>query len=181
MQTWDTATWISVLALVVSGLSFAAAVWAAWISHRSLAHARAVHDEERRLSFERERSQLLEVINDSRLLLERTRIKIGTLKARFDAAPQPVKALLGSYTALFTDYLPRVEAGSRQCAMLWDEVATWSTDTGIHALVRHQAKFRALVNDDQIAHDQGLFLVGVFEEKMAQAHAYVSNATRGDV
>jgi len=177
MKAWDTSTWVAVLALVLSGLSFLAAAWAAWVSHRTLEHARTVHAEERRISFERERSQLLEVVNTSRLLLERTRIKIGTLKARFDAAPQPVRAVLANYTNLFTVYLPRVEAGVRQCNALWSEIAEWNQDTGIHALVHHQAKFRALVNDDQIAHDQGLFLVGVFEEKMTQAAAYVSGAT----
>ena len=178
MKAWDTSTWVAVLALVVSGFSLLAAAWAAWVSHRTLEHARAVHAEERRISFERERSQLLEVVNTSRLLLERTRIKIGTLKARFDAAPQPVRAILANYTDLFTEYLPRIEAGVRQCNALWSEIAEWNQDTGIHALVHHQAKFRALVNDDQIAHDQGLFLVGVFEEKMAQAAVYVSGATR---
>ena len=178
MNTWDTSTWIAILALVVSGLSFLAAMWAAWISHRTLKHAQTVHQEERRLSFERERSQLLEVVNTSRLLLERTRIKIGTLKARFDAAPQPVHGLLRNYTSLFTEYLPSVEAGVRQCGLLWSEIAEWDEDTGIHSLVRHQAKYRALVNDDQIAHDQGLFLVGVFEEKMAQALEQISNAQR---
>ena len=176
MNAWDTSTWVSIVALVVSALSFFAAMWAAWVSHRTLEHARAVHQEERRLSFERERSQLLETINTSRLLLDRTRIKIGTLKAQFDAAPQPVQALLQNYTDLFTDYLPRVEAGVRQCGMLWSEIAEWNQDTGIHALVQHQAKLRAVVNDDQIAHDQGLFLIGVFEEKMAEATEYVSNA-----
>ncbi len=178
MNTWDTTTWISVLALVVSGMSLAAALWAAWVSHQTLRHAEKVHAEERRITFERERSQLLEVVNTSLLLLERTRIKIGTLKARFDAAPQPVQALLHNYTNLFTDYLPRIEAGARQCAALWEEIADWDQDHGIHALVAHQAKFRALVNNDQIAHDQGLFLVGVFEEKMAQASAYISGAKR---
>lgn len=178
MNNWDTSTWVAVLALVVSILSFLAAAWATWVSHRTLQHARSVHAEDRRIAFERERSQLLEVINASRLLLERTRIKIGTLKAQFEAAPQPVQVLLANYTGLFTEYLPRVEAGARQCGLLWSEVAEWTQDTGIHALMQHQAKFRALVNDDQIAHDQGLFLVGVFEEKMAQARSYVSGATR---
>jgi hypothetical protein len=178
MEKWDTSTWVSILALVVSGFSFLAAVWAAWVSHRTLGHAQTVHQEERRLSFERERSQLLEVVNTSKLLLERTRIKIGTVKARFDAAPQPVQVILKNHTELFTEYLPRVEAGGRQCDSLWREIAEWDPDTGIQALVRHQAKFRALVNEDQIAHDQGLFLVGVFEEKMAQAMEYVSNARR---
>lgn len=178
MSSWDTPTWISVLALVVSGLSFLAAVWAAWVSHRTLAHAREVREDELRITFERERTELLEVINTSRTLLEQTRVRIGTLKARFDAAPQPVQALLKNYTNLFTEYLPRVEAGVRQCNALWNEVADWDQEKGIYALVHHQARFRKLVSDDQMAHDTGVFLVNVFEEKMAKAADYASHATR---
>jgi hypothetical protein len=181
MSTWDTATWVSILALVVSCLSFMAALWAAWVSHHTLAHARDVHSEDQQIAFERERSELLEVINTSRMLLEKTRIRIGTLKARFDAAPQPVKALLVNYTSLFSEYLPRIEAGCRQCHALWDEVAAWDDEKGIHALVHHQAKFRKLVGDDQVAHDNGIFLVEIFEEKMAKALSYVSHATRSPV
>jgi hypothetical protein len=179
MNNWDTPTWISVLALVVSGFSFAAAAWAAWVSHRTLAHAQAVHRDDQRIGFERERSELLEVINTSRMLLEKTRLRVGTVKARFDAAPQPARVLLINYTELFTEYLPRLEAGLRQCNALWDEVAAWDDEKGIYGLVHHQPKFRKLVYDDQLAHDNGIFLVDVFEEKMAKAIAHVSNATRG--
>lgn len=171
MSTWDTSTWIAILALAVSGLSFLAALWAAWVSHRTLKHAERVHTEERWIRFERERSELLQVINSSRLLLDRTRINIGALKARFDACPQSVKDTLANYTNLFTEYLPRVEAGVRQCNVLWDEIAEWDEVQGIEAIVRHQARYRALVNDDQIAHDQGVFLVDAFERKMEEANA----------
>lgn len=159
------------MALAVSALSFFASVWAAWVSHRTLAHERDMREDERRITFERERSELLEVINTSRMLLEQTRLRIGTLKARFDAAPQSVRALLGNYTGLFTEFLPRVEGGVRQCNALWDEVAAWDQDNGSFSLVHHQARFRKLVNDDQLAHDNGVFLVEVFEEKMAKATA----------
>jgi len=114
LTTWDSSTWISVLALAMSGLSFLAAAWAAWVSHRALRHAENVHHEDRRIAFERERSQLLEIINNSRSLLDKTRIRIGELKADFDAAPQPAQVLMHNYTSLFTEYLPRVEAGVRQ-------------------------------------------------------------------
>jgi hypothetical protein len=178
MTSWDTPTWISVLALAISALSFIAAAWAAWVSHRTLAHERDVRKDERRITFERERSELLEVINTSRMLLEQTRLRIGTLKSRFDAAPEPVRALLGNYTGLFTEFLPRVEVGVRQCNALWDEVAAWDQDSGIYALVHHQARYRKLVNDDQLAHDSGVFLLAALEEKMAKATAHVSHAAR---
>ena len=173
--------WVSILALAVSALSFIAAGWAAWVSHRTLNHAQRVHLEDRRVSFERERSQLLEIINTSRSLLDRTRIKIGTLKANFDASPQPVQRLMQSYANLFTEYYPRIEAGVRQAAMLWDEVAEWDQDRGIQGLVRHQARFRALLHEDQVAHDQGVFLVNIFEAKFAEATKRVAEAARGAI
>lgn len=178
MASWDTSTWVSVLALTVSGLSLFAAVWAAWVSHRTLKHAQDVHAADRRIAFERERAQLLEVINQSRSILDKTRIHIGALKANFDAAPQPAQALMHRYTSLFTEYLPRIEAGIRQANALWDEVAEWDQQNGIEALVWHQAKFRALLRGDQVAHDQAVVLVETFEKKFAMALDYIKGATR---
>lgn len=178
MENWDSSTWISVLALVISALSLAAAVWASYVGQQSLSHARKTYDEQLSISFARERSQLLQLITQNQAVLEKTRITIGALKAKFDAAPQPVQALLRNYTNLFTEYLPRIEGSIRQCSALWHEVSEWDEKRGIHALVHHQARYRALMEDDLTAHDQGLIMVGLVEEKLAQATAYVSGTTR---
>ena len=178
MQDWDSSTWIAILALVVSVLSLASAFWAAHTSYKALSHARETYAEQLSLSFARERAQLLELITKNQAVLEKTRLRIGALKQNFDAAPQPAQVLLHNFTSLFTEYLPRIEGGIRQCVALWDEVAEWDERTGIHALVHHQAKYRALMENDQIAHEQGLVMVGMVEEKLAQATAYVSGATR---
>lgn len=178
MPSWDTTTWIAVDALIVSVLSFFAAAWATWVSHRTLVHTRRVHEEEQRITFERERSQLLEIINLSRSTLDKARIEIGALKADFDATPQPVQVLLKNYTQLFTEYLPRIESGVRQAAALWDEVAAWNPETEIYALVQHQARFHALLHEDQVAYEQGLHLVGRFREKLEMAREYASQAIK---
>ena len=178
MENWDSSTWISVLALVISALSLAAAVWAPYVGQQSLSHARKTYDEQLSISFARERSQLLQLITQNQAVLEKTRITIGALKVKFDAAPQPVQALLRNYTNLFTEYLPRIEGSIRQCSALWHEVSEWDEKRGIHALVHHQARYRALMEDDLTAHDQGLIMVGIVEEKLAQATAYVSGTTR---
>jgi hypothetical protein len=169
VQGWDTATWISAGALLVSALSILVASWAAWISHRALGHSHAIDQRERRTSFQRERAQLLDLVNASRSVLDRTRIEIAALKATFDAESEPVRILLGNYTSLFTEYLPRIEAGVRQATALWDEVAGWNEGTDVDAIIQMQAKIRALLHEDQVAHDQGLYLVGVFREKLALA------------
>jgi hypothetical protein len=180
MANWDTSAWIAILALAVSALSFLAAVWAAWVSHRTLQNSQRTHQQELELTFERERGELLAVIGQSRLLLDWTRIRIGTLQVRFDAAPNEVKIMLANYTNLFTEYLPSVEEALRQCNGLIDEISNWDRATGIAALVRHQAHFRTLIHNDQIAHDQGVFLVDVFYEKFGQATQYVAHASRSN-
>lgn len=178
MHDLNTTTWISILALVVSVLSFAAAVWSSYVGHQSLSHARKIYDEQLSISFARERAQLLQLITQNQAVLEKTRLRVGALKVRFDAAPQSAQVLLHRHTDLFTDYLPRIEGSIRQCSSLWHEVSEWDERKGIHALVHHQARYRALMEDDQIAHDQGLVMVGIVEEKLSQATAYVSGATR---
>jgi hypothetical protein len=175
---FDTSTWISILALVVSVLSLAAAVWSSYVGQQSLAHSRKTYDEQLSISFARERAQLLQLITQNQAVLEKTRLRIGAIKAKFDAAPKPAQVLLHRYTNLFTEYLPRIEGSIRQCSSLWQEVSEWDEHKGIHALVHHQARYRALMEDDQIAHDQGLIMVGIVEEQLSQAVTYVSGATR---
>lgn len=178
MDNWDTSTWVAVIALVVSVLSLVAAIWASYVGHQSLAHARATYDEQLSISFARERAQLLQLISQNQAVLQKTRITVGALKEKFEAAPQPAQALLHNFTGLFTEYLPRLEGSIRQCTALWHEVSEWDQRRGIHALVHHQARYRALMEDDLIAHDQGLIMVGIVEEKLAKALEHVSGATR---
>jgi hypothetical protein len=167
-------TLIAWLALGISALGFVTSIWSAWVSHRSYSHSRLAHEEEKRLAFEKERSELLEIINSSRKILDKTRIEIGTLKAQFEAEPQEIQALMVNYTNLFTEYLPKVEGGVRQATALWDEVAEWSPETSIYAMVMHQARFRALIHDDQTAHESALYCIGVFKEKLELAKKVVN-------
>ena len=174
----DASTKIALAALGVSGLSLAAALWSAWTSHRAAEHARKTHEQERLESFERERSALLEDINTSRATLDRARMEIGALKAVFDAERQPVQALLYSYRSLFDEYLPKVEGGVRQASTLWDEVAAWEPSRSQGALIQHQAKFRALLHEDQMAYEHAVNLCNELRGKLEEARRYVAGATR---
>lgn len=178
MPPWDTSIWIAVIALGISALGFATSVWSVWVSHRALAHTCEVHEQERRESFERQRTALLEVINTSRSTLDRTRVDIGTLKAIFDAEPEPVRALLSNFSSLFTEYLPKVEGGVRQAGALWAEVAEWDPRTGTSALIHHEARFRALLHDDQMVRDHALYMINVFKEKLELARSHVGKSVR---
>lgn len=178
MQDWNVSTWIALLALVVSLLSFVAAAWASYIGHQSLAHARKTYDEQLSLSFERERSQLLQLISQNQSVFEKNRLRVSTLQARINASPQPVRELLHREVDLLTGYLPQLDGAIRQCSSLWHEAAEWNQTKGIHALVHHQARYRALMEEDQVVHQQGLVMVDATEDKLAKAHVYVSGATR---
>lgn len=178
MEGWETSTWIAIIALMVSVFGFVTSVWSAWVSHRGLAHTRDAYEQDRRESFERQRAVLLEVINTSRGTLDRTRVDIGTLKAIFDAEPEPVRALLSNYQSLFTEYLPRVQGGVNQAGALWDEVAEWDPRTGMSALIHHEARYRALLHDDQMVRDHALYMINVFKEKLQLARDHVSKAVR---
>ena len=178
VPNWGTSTWIAVVALIISVLSFATSAWSAWVSHRGLAHTRDAHEQERRDTFERQRLALLEVINISRSTLDRTRVEIGALKAIFDAEPQQVRALLSNYSKLFTEYLPKVEGGVRQAGALWDEVAEWDRSVGTSALIQHEARFRALLHGDQMIREHAEYMINVFNEKLEQARTLVSGVQR---
>ena len=110
--------------------------------------------------------------------LDRTRVEIGTLKAIFDAEPQPVQALLSNFTSLFTEYLPKVEGGVRQAAALWDEVAEWRASTGLDTLIHHEARYRALLREDEMVRDSALYMINVFNDKLEKAREHVGRATR---
>ena len=54
-------------------------------------------------------------------------------------------------------------------------IETWTVGD---RLAHHQSQYQALVDDDKIALDLALVFAGSFEEKLRQAVAYVSGATR---
>ena len=169
MPTWDAAIWIAAGALSVSGLSFLAALWATWVSHRAYKHSRATDERDQGLAFQRERAQLLDILNVSRGMLDTTRIEIGALKATFDAEPEPVKAMLVNYTTLFTEYLPTIEGALHRTNELWADIAKRDPNKDIDMLIQQQAILRSALHGDKVAHDQGLQMVATFREKLVSA------------
>ncbi len=161
--------WISISAFAISILSLIAAGWSSWISHRALKHTREVYEQESTLSFAKEKAELLEVINTSRRLLDATRIAIELLQSQFSAEPKPVQEMMRNYTNLFTEYLPQIEGSLRQATSLWNEVFDWNEKTGRSTLVHHQAKFRALIHEDQVAHDSAIYCISVFKRELNKA------------
>jgi len=177
MTEAESSTGIAIAALIVSGLSLAAALWSSWVNQRTLRHTREAYERERQEAFERERATLLEIINTSRSTLDRARVEIGAAKAVFDAESQPVQVLLHQYTSLFSDYLPKVEGGVRQASALWDEVAAWDPTRDTGALIQYQARFRALLHEDEMVREHAMFMVSELRSKLVEARRYVMGAT----
>ena len=89
---------------------------------------------------------------------------------------------LSNYISLFTEYLPKVECGVRQARMLWEEVADWDESIGTSAIIHHEAKFRALLHEDQMVYEHALYMIAVFNEKLEQAQIiFLKNQTTSQV
>ncbi len=174
----DMPTAIALIAVLISLGSFGVTIWATRLSKKSLDHAIAIQISGEEKDFEKLRADLLMQIADSRRLLDKTRIEIGTLKANFDAEQQPVKVLMTNYTNLFTDYLPKVEASIQQCDMLWKEVSGWSKNKSHRELMDAKAVLYRSLKDDEVVYDSGLYCVNLFKAKLEMAKQYTSQAVR---
>ena len=166
----DLPTRISVVALLLSFGSLGVTVWAT-------KHAIDVQNKGDEREFERLRAELLMQVADSRRLLDKTRIEIGTIKADFDVELQSVKALMGKYTNLFTEYLPKVEAAITQLDALWIEVAGWSKEKTPRELMDTKAILYRSLKDDEVVYDSGICLVNMFKAKLEMAKLHVLSAT----
>lgn len=178
MQAWTASTWLSILALVVSVLSFLAAAWSAWISHRSLDHARHSYKEQMEISFERERSQMLTFFQQSRASFESALARLDALKAKTESSPKAARMLMHRDLEELSRLQTSMEQAARQAYALWNEVADWSPKDGTRTLAHHQSQYQALIDDDKIALDLTLIFAGSFEEKLRQAVNYMSGTPR---
>lgn len=174
----DLSTGLSIVALIVSVGSLGVTVWATRLSKKSLNHAIDVQEKGEEKEFERLRAELLMQIADSRRLLDKTRIEIGTIKADFDAEKQPVKVIMASYTNLFTEYLPKVEASIQQLDTLWKEISNWSKEKSHRELMDARAVLYRRLKDDEVVYDSGIYMVNVFKARMEAVKRDVAYSTR---
>lgn len=165
----DQTTLIALIALIVSVCGIIVSIWSAVVSHKALNHNRNSYDEQQRIAFEKERSQLLEIFNDSRKLHDKTLIEIETLITQFDSESDAVKALLRNHKDVLNENLKKINGALRQANSLWSEVAEWDERQGLHALAHHQARYRALVLDDFRERDLVLKSIQMLEENLKLA------------
>jgi len=169
---------ISIIAVLISLGSFGVTIWAIRISKRALDHAIDVQVGIEEKEFDRLRADLLMQIADSRRILDKTRIEIGTIKANFDAEPQPVQAIMRSYTNLFTQYLPKVEESIQQLDVCWQDIAGWANDKTHKDLMNAKALLYRSLKDDEVVYDSGIYMVHEFKTKLKMVKEHVTHATR---
>ena len=165
----DLPTIVSCVALIVSIGSLGVTMWATQISSRALEHAIGVQQRSEEKEFERLRTELLNQISDSRAVLDKTRIEIGTLQANFQAEPRQVQGLMANYTSLFTEYLPKVHMSIQQLDALWTEVSGWGKEKGHRELMEARAVLYRSLKDDEVVQDSGIYLANVFKAKLELA------------
>lgn len=117
-------------------------------------------------------------ISDSRRILEKTRIEIGTIKANFDAESQPVQVLMTNYTKLFTEYLPGVESNIKQLDALWRDVSGWTDEKDYKKLMEAKATLYHSSKDDEQVYESAIFCVKEFKTKLELAKQHVNNGLR---
>jgi len=140
---------IAALALIVSLAS-------AYISFRAFKHSVSVHDLESSLAFDRDKSELLVQVEQSRKLFSAARREIEKTQFVLSQEPEQVRLALNYYDSLFTEFLPKLIGAERQASLLWEEIFSWRDKAGRSAFVHHTPRFRSLIEDDRVVHDSAL-------------------------
>jgi hypothetical protein len=154
---------IAILALVVS-------VGSAFVSYKAFKHSVNVHELETTLAFERDKSELLMHVEQSRNLFSSAQREIENVKFVLASEPPQVQKALASYDSLFTKFLPRLVGAERQATSLWNEIYEWQDKTGRSAFAHHTPRYRALLEDDRVAHQSALKCVAELRSQITRAH-----------
>jgi hypothetical protein len=154
---------IATLALIVS-------VSSALVSYRAFKHSVDVHELETTLAFERDKSELLMHVEQSRNLFSSAQREIENVKFVLAYEPPQVQKALGSYDNLFTEFLPRLVGAERQATALWNEIYEWQDKTGRSAFAHHTPRYRALLENDRVAHQSALKCVAELRSQITRAH-----------
>jgi hypothetical protein len=168
----DASTIIASLALIVS-------IVAVLISYKAYKHTVGAHDLETTLAFERDKSELLSYVEQSRNLFSGARREVELAQFVLGHEPLAVQQALTSYQGLFTDFLPKLVGAERNATGLWDEIFEWRDKSGRSAFAHHAPRFRASLENDRVAHEMALKCAAEFNSQMARAREAFCNGLLG--
>ena len=154
---------IAVLALVVSAIS-------ALVSYKAYKHTVGSQQLETTLAFERDKSELLMYLEQSRNLFSAAQREIENVRFVLAHEPPAVQQALASYNNLFTEFLPRLVAAERQASTLWQDIYEWRDTSGRSAFAHHTPRYRASVENDRVAHSSALKCVAELRSQIGRAH-----------
>lgn len=154
---------IAVLALVISTAS-------AFVSYKAFKHSVTAHHLEATLAFEKDKSELLMYVEQSRNLFSAAQREIENVHFVLAHEPQAVQRALASYSNLFTEFLPRLAGAECQASTLWQEIHAWRDVSGRSAFAHHTPRYRASLENDRLAHGSALKCVGELRSQIIRAH-----------
>ena len=100
---------------VIAGLALAVSVASAYISYRAFTHSVGVHELESKLAFERDKSELLMHVEQSRNLFSSARREIEQLQFVLSHEPPQVQgALIHGHQAFLVGTMNDREQGAQQ-------------------------------------------------------------------
>jgi hypothetical protein len=164
---------------VIASLALIVSVVAALISYKAYNHAVGVHDLETTLVFERDKSELLSYVEQSRNLFSGARREVELAQFVLGHEPPTVQQALISYQGLFTDFLPKLVGAERNATSLWEEIFEWRDKSGRSAFAHHGPRFRASLEHDRVAHEMALKCAAEFNSQMVRAREAFLNGLLG--
>jgi hypothetical protein len=154
---------------VIATLALLVSVAAAFVSYKAYMHTVRVHELETTLAFERDKSELLSYLEQSRNLFSSARREIELARFVLEHEPLAVQSALSSYQNLFTEFLPNLIGAERNANALWDEIFEWRDKSGRSAFAHHSPRFRASVENDRVAHEMALKCTAELNSQMVRA------------
>lgn len=154
---------IAVLALGISAVS-------AFVSYKAYKHTVSAQQLEATLAFEKDKSELLMYLEQSRNLFSTAQREIENIRFVLAHEPQAVQQALGSYNNLFSEFLPRLVGAERQASSLWQEIYEWRDTSGRSAFAHHTPRYRASVEHDRVAHSSALKCAAELRSQIGRAH-----------
>lgn len=140
---------LSIIALIISLISAAVAVWSAWINHQSLKFTKLNREMERRLQHTKACSDLMEEIRVYENEFERELKELDELELKFERLLTHSPSDFNHYMPIFKTYKSKLAGFAVQARALWHEAFEWHENYCYGGYAAHSAHFRRLLSDDK--------------------------------
>ena len=169
-------TLLSIIALLISIGSVAISLWSTFISKNSFEHTLKAQSRADDEDFEKLRLQVLMQVADNTEVMRQYLIKVNGLKIRYDNDPPAVKELLRNYTAIFTDYLPRVVFALQNLDKEWKNVSAYSGKDDYKKLMNEKANLYLAWKANEAIKASAQYMIEDFTQKLDMAEKQASDS-----